>query len=273
MGIEKQAGSTVVFAIALSFALGVFLSLVISVTDKYKVFEDDGALTASQNRTGESQPRDLTQREYSQAWLLAMNALIQVRDRDDDGSNAGYKFEACFLMDDECVFSGRAVREEFEKTTFYFPPSRVLKPENHVMFYLNLRDGEVPHLMMRFVYFGKDWEYIERVLVLVEDEFALDSLLPEAGVRRQAFSGTMVYEYADLVLSDKIAVIGQIADAGKLAIRIEGRVGVADLNEAMLENAKVQAQEIIVMYALVTEAIERALLEVLSSRCDNDACK
>ena len=260
MGIEKQAEGTAVFVIALSVALGVFLSLVLVVMGSYQVSEEHVAVVVPQVDANKESPPVLTQGEQRRAWFQAMEKVIQVNNKEADSSNAGYKFDACFLANGQCAINARAAREEFEKTTFYFPPSQYTDSENHVAFYLNLKDGEMPHVVMRFVYVGKEWMYIERVLVLADDDFVLEDRLPEVSVRREAVSGNMVVEYGDLVVSDKLDVLKLITNAEKLAVRIEGRSGTVNLNEAMLESVKNQSQEILVMHQMMTEAIERALL-------------
>ena len=260
MGVERQAEGTAIFGIAFSFVIGVFLTLFLTVWNAHQSASSELQQPLPQSQAEGVLTQEMTVGEQRRAWFQAMEGLIQESNKVIEQSNAGYKFDACFMVDGNCEFKGTAVRDEFRKTTFYFPMNRFTDYDNHVGFYLSVKDGDLPHLVMRFVYVGKEWIYIDKASILVDGEFVLEESLLDMMMERKAVTGNLVYEFGDLFVTDKVDVIEQIANAETLAVRIEGNSGYVNLNKGMLDAMQVQAGEILSMYRLTTQTIEMATM-------------
>lgn len=197
-----------------------------------------------------------------QGWRQAVDSLIVVSDLAEQAPNASYKFNACFLKDGQCAAHSQAYRDEFRKLTYYYAPSKRSVPQNHVTFYLSLKDDGLPKLVMRFTYVGQAWLYIDAVAILVDGDVIFQQEIPEAHIERQAVTGTLLYEYGDLLMNDRLDVVERLAQADAVAVRISGRGGEAYLDEGRLVNMQLQAGEIQLMYELLQEAIKDIAADV-----------
>lgn len=188
-------------------------------------------------------------------WQRAVDRIMLIDNIQEHDVNVSYKFDACFLQGDECVAASEAYRDEFQKTTFYFAPGKASVPVNHITFYVSLKDGGLPELIMRFVFFGEDWLHIEKVAILVDNSIIFEQAMPEVQTRRDAISMTQFYEYGDLSMTSHLDVIEQIAQGQVVAVQISGRSQNAYLDKAMLDSMQLQAQEILLMQDLLSKTI------------------
>lgn len=254
--IKRQVELNAIFVIAFGFSVGLFLILFLSVWNSQKA--DDGLTESLQPRMNGSEfvEVELTPGEKRRLWFSAIRTLIQEKNKEELPSKAAYKFDACFMVGQDCVLNARAYRDEFEKTTFYFAPSSITDQTNHVSFYIQLQDGGVPRLMMRFVYFGENWAAIDNVVVLVGYQTVLDEKLPRSPGSQKALRGDLVYEFGDLMMNDATDVVELIAGAQDLAVRIGGESTFSYLKEDKIAVLKEQAKEILLMHKLIMEAVQ-----------------
>lgn len=193
-----------------------------------------------------------------QAWQRAVDRIMLTDNIQEHDVNASYKFDACFLQDDECVAASEAYRDEFLKTTFYYAPGKNTSSINHITFYISLKDGGQPEVIMRFVCFGDDWLHMKNVAVLVDNKLIFEQAIPEEQTRRDVLSMSQFYEYGDLSMASSLDVIEQIAQGKTIAVQISGRSQNAYLDKAMLASMQIQAQEILLMQKLLSETINQA---------------
>ncbi|MGL4668241.1 MAG: hypothetical protein ACRCWR_09975, partial [Saezia sp.] len=118
IGIEKRAEGTAIFVIAFSFAVGVFLALVLLVMSDQQDIEEGGAFSGLEDSLQSVPQQTMAPGEHKRAWGQAMEALVQVSNRVDNATNGSYKFDACFVFNDECILSSKAARDDFQKVTF-----------------------------------------------------------------------------------------------------------------------------------------------------------
>ena len=194
--------------------------------------------------------------EQKRAWLKAMDQLILHANKEADIANVGYKYDACFLKNDECEINTTSFWDEFNKVTFYYTPSYHAEQKNHASFYLLLKEGQMPYVMMRLAYVGKEWVYIEGASILVNGEFIFKEEIPEVRTQRKAVTGSLVYELSDLPVNEKMTMVRKIADAQTIAVRFEGGANSVALDSEALSNFKQQAREILSMYEMTVQALE-----------------
>lgn len=196
------------------------------------------------------------QTQQNRSWQAAVDQLIKVSNQVMEAPNANYKFDACFLKNGECAAHSPAYRDAFRELTYYYAPSRHNIAKSHLGFYLSVKDGRHPDVVMRVVYFGSEWLYMDRVTVLMNGRVVFEKTLPAVQVKREALTGTQVYEYGDVVLTADMKLLRQLADRrNAVAVRMSGRGGETLLDARMLENVQMQAQEIVQMYEMLEDAI------------------
>ena len=193
--------------------------------------------------------------EQSQAWQSSVDQLVRISNKVMEAPNANYKFDACFLQDDDCVAHSSAYRDVFRGVTYYYAPSRQSIAKNNVLFYLSLKDGQRPQIVMRVIYFGEDWLYLKHISLLADGKVVYQQDISPDQSQRQAVTGSQLYEFGDILMIDNRDVIEQIANAGAVALKMSGKGGEAYLDERMLVNMQLQAGEILLMYDLLENAI------------------
>ena len=189
------------------------------------------------------------------AWKDAVKNAMIISNIEEHKANASYKFNACFLVDDSCVASSEAYRDEFKKITFYYAPGKLSVPINHVTFYLSLEDNSMPEAIMRFVYFGEDWLDFDKVAVLVDNEIVFEQTIPPEQIRKEATAMSQVYEIGDIKMTPHLDVIEKIAQGTDLAVRMSGKSRGSYLDKQMLYTMRLQAEEILTMYGVLNDAL------------------
>lgn len=198
------------------------------------------------------------------AWQEAMEQLIQVSHKVVVQPHVSYNFDACFLQDNACVVYSKGYRDEFRKITFYFAPSSQTRPFNHISFYLSLEDGQLPIVMMRTSYVGDSWLHIKSVALLADSVVVMNEPFSEANTRREVAQDehSIVYEFSDVIMNDRIDVIERIAQAQTLAVRIDGSRTDAYLEDSAVTLLQRQAREVLQMYQLMNTTLTAALEQV-----------
>ena len=245
------------FVIACAFAIGGMIALTLAIFDINLDEKLNQQHMFSQEQSVQLNVSEQTAGEQKRAWLTAMEQLLLHSNKEADVVHIGYKYDVCFLKDDECEISAKAFRDEFNKVTFYSTPSYFTPEKSHASFYLLLKEGQRPYVQMRLVYVGKEWAHIDKASILVNGEFVFNEKISEVRMQRKAVTGSLVYELSDLPLNEQLNVIRKIADAQSISVRLEGSTGSVALDSEALTNFKQQANEVLSMYELTMQALER----------------
>lgn len=193
--------------------------------------------------------------EKRQVWKHSLDKVIKVDYVEEHEVNASYKFNACFLAEGECVASSEGYRDEFKKITFYYAPGKTSVPVNHVTFYLSLKDYENPQMVMRFVSFDEDWVHLNRIAILVDNEIVYEQVIPQSQIVKEVLALTQVYEIGDIEMTQQLNVVEKIAQGKTVAVRMSGENKDVYLDKQMLNTLRLQAQEILIMYNILYQAL------------------
>lgn len=267
---EQDIYTKLLFIMTMSVVVAAMVFLISSVKHIFQTWVSVAVIEQMQEQPFSIAVEELVspQAQYTlarkRAWQEAMEQLIQVSHKVVVQPHVSYNFDACFLQDNACVVYSKGYRDEFRKVTFYFAPSSQTRPVNHISFYLSLEDGQLPIVMMRTSYVGDSWLHIKSVALLADSEVILNEVFSEANTRREVAQDerSIVYEFSDVIMNERIDVIERIAQAQTLAVRIDGSHTDAYLEEPAVTLLQRQAGEVLQMYLLMNTTLSTALEQV-----------
>lgn len=193
-------------------------------------------------------------------WNASLGETLVEKSVEDKG-NGVTSFLACFKSEGrvECATNfGR--RDSFKKSRFFSAGLRAsldsLITAPYLQSFIALPDGELPVVVLRPVFTGDSWIFMNKVAVMVDGQVVLDEDLDSLRVKRDTGLDYVDESYQFELEKNQIEALRKITKESKVIIRITGDSGYTTVDKTDVDFFKQDIGNLLQIYDHLTATLK-----------------